>query len=906
MIPLNIKIKNFLSYGSELQEIDFEPYALICLSGKNGHGKSALLDAITWALWGQARKISGTVKADETLLRIGQSHMIVIFDFLCNDHTYRIRREYLKTYGKPLVTLEFGMYDRKKDIFIPLSDKTIRSTQAKIEQTLRLDFNSFTNSAFLRQGQANEFSKKSPKERKEILGAILGLDSYESIRKLANDKVHTMQLKKSNLASLLEKIDQEINATNDVTKHITLLIQKLNALEAQEKSLYSQKEQLEHKKGIVAEEKQALRFLEFQQEQLNNEEKKERDILRALRLEWKTIHKKQINLPNYKILEKEKHKLLTIINDHQKKQQKSLELQEKRLTLQAAMQTLFSKLEKEAQSSLQELCMNVERLMLEKQNSEQRIALLTYSENEKQKAYALLRNNLVQKRSELKNISVSKEHFESSIKQFEKRKEHYQRFVMQKSLMQQELVELEQKQKLSEDDSNPSCPLCEQNLSASRRKFLKQKFVKEETFLRHRLNKLVKIIKKLKAMLIEQHKNIEMLTKDCELQKILHIKEEELIQKQKEFKYSIEELQKNKTDELKKRDHITTKLASAQIALEQNKKNSSIKLHNNATLKKHKQEIELVEKELENLTYDSKAHITAQNSLRHAEEQINRYQHDLEQIAIQGKRKQQIHELCLQLKNRRRQRNEIILKIKPYLTLESRQKMLVAKHQANQKHLDDLKDVKEGLLQEKGRLEHQQSKRIELEKEEKVYKKNIMELTNLIEDYQTIATATGKNGIQALLIQDIIPEIEQEANTLLAKLTDNQSQIFIESLRDLKKGGTKETLDIKISDSIGIRRYELFSGGEAFRIDFALRIAISKLLARRAGTALQTLIIDEGFGSQDEEGLANIMEAIYKIQDDFAKIIIVSHLSSLKDLFPVQFVVEKGARGSKITMLEQG
>ena len=107
-----------------------------------------------------------------------------------------------------------------------------------------------------------------------------------------------------------------------------------------------------------------------------------------------------------------------------------------------------------------------------------------------------------------------------------------------------------------------------------------------------------------------------------------------------------------------------------------------------------------------------------------------------------------------------------------------------------------------------------------------------------------------------LLIEDAIPEIEQEANHLLAKLTNNQAQIFIESLRDLKKGGTKETLDIKISDAGGIRPYELFSGGEAFRIDFALRIAISKLLARRAGTALQTLIIDEGFGSQDEEGLA--------------------------------------------------
>ena len=125
-------------------------------------------------------------------------------------------------------------------------------------------------------------------------------------------------------------------------------------------------------------------------------------------------------------------------------------------------------------------------------------------------------------------------------------------------------------------------------------------------------------------------------------------------------------------------------------------------------------------------------------------------------------------------------------------------------------------------------------------------------------------------------------------------------------MRDLKKGGTKETLDIKISDQAGIRPYELFSGGEAFRIDFALRIAISKLLARRAGTALQTLIIDEGFGSQDEEGLGHIMDALHKIQEDFSKIIIVSHLPAMKDQFPVQFLIEKGVQGSTVSVIEQG
>ena len=175
MIPIKIQIKNFLSYGNELQTIDFSPYHLLCLSGKNGHGKSALLDAITWAIWGQARKTSNTAKADHGLLRLGQTHMLVILDFECNNVQYRIRREFALTYGKPYAAIDFGIIDEENDTVKPLTEKTIRGTQQKIEETIHLDYDAFINSAFLRQGQSNEFSKKSAKDRKEILANILGL-----------------------------------------------------------------------------------------------------------------------------------------------------------------------------------------------------------------------------------------------------------------------------------------------------------------------------------------------------------------------------------------------------------------------------------------------------------------------------------------------------------------------------------------------------------------------------------------------------------------------------------------------------------------------------------------------------------------------------------------------------------
>ena len=153
--------------------------------------------------------------------------------------------------------------------------------------------------------------------------------------------------------------------------------------------------------------------------------------------------------------------------------------------------------------------------------------------------------------------------------------------------------------------------------------------------------------------------------------------------------------------------------------------------------------------------------------------------------------------------------------------------------------------------------------------------------------------AFGKNGIQALIIENVLPEIEEEANDLLAKLTNNSTRISIASLRDLKSGRMKETLDIKISDELATRDYEMYSGGEAFRIDFSLRIALSKLLTRRAGTKLRTLVMDEGFGTQDEKSIDKLVQAIQSISDDFDKILVITHLESLKEKFPTIIEVTK-------------
>jgi exonuclease SbcC len=85
-------------------------------------------------------------------------------------------------------------------------------------------------------------------------------------------------------------------------------------------------------------------------------------------------------------------------------------------------------------------------------------------------------------------------------------------------------------------------------------------------------------------------------------------------------------------------------------------------------------------------------------------------------------------------------------------------------------------------------------------------------------------------------------------------------------------------------------------------VNFAIRIALSKLLARRAGAQLQLLVIDEGFGTQDAEGRERLVEAINSIQDDFQRILVITHIEELKDAFPVRIDVVKTAQGSQISL----
>ncbi len=889
MIPHTLQIKNFLSYGPEMQIIDFRPYHLIYLSGKNGHGKSALLDAMTWALWGQARKITNAVKPDQGLLRLGATQMVVIFDFELNEQLYRVKREYIKSQAKQLAYLEFGMIDAKGAI-TPLTDKTIRATQAVIDRTIRLDYESFINSAFLRQGHANEFCRKSPKDRKDILATILGLHQFDQLKRKALERVKEATLQRQSLGAVIHSLNAQKPDAKEIQQQVSSINKQVDALKKQDIETVRKRKEIAQLASVHDERQKEIDQQIFRQQQQQAVYQEQQEKMRVLVKEWRSIHAEQLKMPSYDELATIKKELTATLKQQQMALQKRLAVQATVLKVKEQLQMRERVLENQRAKEQQKLEVAVEHSRFSQQVLQKQIEELNHSIKK-------LRESLAKQKSFLKEES-NKNELSIQLDQFEKRKNLYQQLIAKGNWLKAEQENVAHKKNIAHSD-NPSCPLCEQNLSAARRKFLSNRFGKQESLIMHQLNRVTKVIARLKELLVAQHTQIQALQAEAS--------KREMAQKEKEsFEAQIKEHENKLTTfikELALADKKATEYAERlSIFIEKTKETVT----NDPEIKEAKLEIHRFEKELNTLSYDETAYIQLQEKIDSIEKQLTQFVALHHELLNQPKRSKEIAASCISLRKQKKELQKSDVLKKQYEKLKEERLLLEKDTQKIEQEIKALQETKEKVREEHGRIKTKQEQIERIEKEHTKHESTIEKLNKEIYDYQIIATAAGKDGIQALLIEQAIPEIEQEANLLLSKLTNNQSHVLIESLRDLKRGGSKETLDINISDPSGIRPYEMFSGGETFRIDFAIRIAISKLLARRAGTSLQTLIVDEGFGSQDEEGLSLIMDAIYKIQDDFEKVIVVSHLPTMRDQFPVHFLVEKGVQGSHITVIEQG
>ena len=307
-----------------------------------------------------------------------------------------------------------------------------------------------------------------------------------------------------------------------------------------------------------------------------------------------------------------------------------------------------------------------------------------------------------------------------------------------------------------------------------------------------------------------------------------------------------------------------------------------------------------LDKEIEALGYDDAARTNAYSRTR----ELQPFLEQSRQLSDAEANLPQEQESAAQTREMLRRRQEELVRLHEQRKIDEAGVSGLPQWQADLKKTEDSQRGLEAQQQEaiarRGYLMGQLERARALEREIVEGSARLSELLVDQDIYQELVTAFGRQGIQAMLIETVVPRLEDEANLLLGRMTDNRMHLKLETQRERRtgRGDPIETLEIRVYDELGPRSYEMYSGGEAFRINLALRIALSKVLAQRMGAPLPTLFIDEGFGTQDAAGRERILDVIGAIQDDFDKIVVITHLDDLKDVFPVRIEVLKEDLGS--------
>ena len=717
MIPVLLKLSNFTSYGENPPELDFTKFKLAAISGLNGAGKSSLLDAVTWCIWGTSR----AGDSSDSLIHAGAESMQVEFSFELDSHVYTIKRKRVKKSGGS-TALEFWSGSNN------LTEGTIKTTQEKITDSLHLTFETFSNSSYLRQGHADEFTTKGPTDRKRILADILGLSHYDKLEEKAKEKAKNAGTKLQLLEYQLIELEAELSQKDLSKEKKAAAEKKINEVEIKINILEKELKVLQEKKAVLfasneqqTKTRQTLRELQQELEETLTQGKNRAEKIKQLKAQLVELPEIDEKLKALKPLEKEKEDFSTL-------RQKKLELENKLTTIKSSM---------------------------------------------------ALKNQ--QKESLEKKILEIKSHIESL------------------------------------DNNQAKCPTCGQVINADQKQKVKQEYIEEG--------------KKIKTEIIK----INTADEDSEIKKL----ETEI---------------------------TPIKLDSSRY-----------------------QEILQKIQELSLLREKRERHIANQATLESEEKVVQ------ELRSLFANKKSQVEKLDLEVKQ---------LPDLEKTLLESEREVLQKESDLNILRSEE-KDARNLL----GAASELISRVAQLEKVAKQKSEEKISLQKDKEMFEELSIAFGKKGIQAMIIEAAIPEIEEESNKLLGRLSEGRMKITLETQKETKtkmsdgEKGIVETLDIIISDEMGERPYEMYSGGEAFRVNFAIRLAISKLLTHRAGAKLQFLVIDEGFGSQDAPGRARLVEAIDAIKDDFEKIIIITHIEELKEEFPVRIEVSKNNVGSTFEVI---
>jgi exonuclease SbcC len=851
MIPLKLQLRNFMSYGDPGAELDFG-FRTACLSGNNGEGKSALLDAITWALWGRARNDR---LAAEDVIRLAPDadEAQVHFEFEAAGTQYRVIRKRHRRRG---ASLDLLVRDPGDGDFRPLTGHTQKDTQAVINDLLRMDYETFLNSSFLAQGRADEFTRQSPAKRKELLAEMLDLGRYQEMQDRAKEHSREAGSKAEHEKIEIAHIERELEREPDEQK-------RLGELQARAEQAEQQAEQKQ----------QALDTAQAALTQLEQDAKRLEDVKAQRSVLARDVQRLQgqIGFFQQRIAE---HQKVIARKDEILEGFRLLEKARAHLAELDQKQQAAADIEKQRTVALHQIELERQRLQSELKAAEKRIAELRPQINSIP-ALEAERQRLATQVESMEKAAAEVEQIASRLNQAKADlaalETHGKQLVSQQGVLQQKLGLLQQAEAV--------CPLCKQSLDDhTRGRLLAEMGQEGETLAAEH-----------QAATSRREETARAVSRDEQRQKALQAQAKTLPAAHRQ----VGDLQ-SRLDAARQAKQQAETLSAARDRLKQTLESGEFAAGARSAAQR-------LENQARELGYDASQHDAARRRLD-----------DLAQFEKQA---QELRAAEESLPGEAAQLDGLEAALR---TTKATADKAAAQQDELERSVRGLEVARADVARLRSESDAAQRSRTKAVEELAACRQRLETLARLAEELQTRRTdlraaerdqviwselvqAYGKDGIQALVIENVVPQLEEQANELLDRLTDGRLKIAVRTEKPLKsREGMAETLEIAVSDELGERKYESYSGGEAFRVDFALRIALARLLAQRAGAKLQTLIIDEGFGTQDAGARDKLIEAIRAIQPDFEKILVVTHIEEMKDAFEHRIIVTKGPDGSQV------
>ncbi|MCY4020722.1 MAG: SMC family ATPase [Chloroflexi bacterium] len=849
MIPKRLELSNFLAYRAP-KPISFDGIDLACISGNNGVGKSSLLDAITWALWGKAR-----ARREDDLIHQGQREMQVSLDFEQDGIRYRVLRRRARTGRGRRGTLDLLVWGADES---PrrINAEGIRRTQDKLNQILRLDYETFVHSAFLQQGRADAFTLKTPAERKRILAEILGLDKWTVYEDAVKGELGKIAQEISILEHDIRRADEEIARESQLREALDGLTKSVDEAQVKLDRIGAQYDSLANTSALLLRERE-------NRSQLERRIASRRADMEAAEAE---IERQDDRIAEY-------HEIIAgadAIESGYQQLQAARENQNaiaESLSQQQALDAQVHKLETALAGQAAKLTSEGEVLKARIEQLEAQI-----STGEKGDLGAISTEL-----AKLENLNSRRDASTTAIQALAARRLSLRDLLKQLRSEGQALNERLERMNAAD---GATCPLCGQAMTEDHR---------SETI----------------AQLTSERDAKRQVYRDC-LEQIRRIDGDSLA-KQREVDDWARQLKD--LPALQQRKGALSKQMKAVRDAENN-------------LRILRGQLTQVEAQLEEASFGRElrrqlTQLAEQRSrIIGAETSYADNRAQLETLAAYDRRQKHLEFAQANLPEAQELRD------KTRKQLDA----LGAAQSDDERHLEmnasEIKRLAAQVEQEgklRGRLDQARAE-VQLLRERKTIAEQELKAVAAGRQMRTrlqgrlnstlneeslgkeLRIAFGRDGVPGMIIETAIPELESEANALLTRMTDGRMRIGFNTQRETLASAAVETLDVTIADSLGARDYEMYSGGEAFRINFAIRIALSKLLARRAGGHLRMLFIDEGFGSQDAEGRAGLVDAINKIQADFNLILVITHIDELRDSFPARLLVEKTADGSTVSV----